>query len=83
MFASGTSVVFDDARVTVRLPAAVSASPTVKAIGPVAVSSFVVRSAISEMVGAVLAPATVTTTNVSVAVSFPSLTVTVIVVVPD
>ena len=58
-FASGTRVVFDDARVTVRLPAAVSASPIVNAIGPVDVSSFVVRSAMSDTVGAVLVLVTV------------------------
>ena len=37
--ATGTRAVFDDVPVTVRLPAAVSASPTVKATAPVGLSS--------------------------------------------
>ncbi len=72
---------FDEARVTVRLAGAVSASPIVKAIGPVDVSSFVVRSAMSTIVGTSFT-AVIVNTNVSVAVLNPSLTVTVIVAVP-
>ena len=41
MFAAGTNVVLLELAVTVRLPAEVSASPTVKAIAPVGVSSVV------------------------------------------
>ena len=41
-------------RSSVRLPAAVSASPTVNAIAPVPVSSSVLRSVMFEIVGAVL-----------------------------
>ena len=54
MFAFGTRVVLDDEPETVRLPAAVSPSPTVKARAPVLESSLIVWSAMSEIVGAVL-----------------------------
>ena len=80
-FAVGTRVVFDEVRVTVRLPAAVSASPMVKAIAPVLESSLIVRFEMLEIVGAEFTALTVTT-NVSLAVSEPSLTVTVIVAEP-
>ncbi len=53
MFAVGTSVGLDELPLSVRLPAAVSASPTVKAIAPVPVSSAIVCAAIAEIVGAV------------------------------
>ena len=48
---------FVDVPLTVRLPAAVSTSPTVKGIGPVAVSSFTVWAPRSERVGAVFGAA--------------------------
>jgi hypothetical protein len=71
-------VLFDDARVTVRLVAAVSTSPIVKGIAPVDVPVLTVLSAMSEIVGASFTAFTVNL-NVSVAVFDPSLTVTVIV----
>ena len=54
MFPFGTNVVFDELPLTVKLPAAVSASPTVKPIPAVAVSSLVVWLAMLVIVGAVL-----------------------------
>jgi hypothetical protein len=54
MFAFGTSVEFDELPLTVKLAAAVSASPTVKAIAPVVVSSLIVWDGMFEIVGAVL-----------------------------
>src|SRR2546425_12725344 len=58
MFAAGTKVGLEDAPVTIRLPAAVWASPTVKAMGAVAVFWFMERSAMLEIVGGVFAPGT-------------------------
>ena len=52
MFPAGTKVGLDEAAVTIRLAAGVSASDTVKLIGPVAVSSFTTWSAIGEILGA-------------------------------
>ena len=54
MLAVGTSAVFDEPPVIVSDAAAVSMSPTVKLIAPVAVSSFVVLSVTSEIVGGVV-----------------------------
>ena len=51
MFPFGTRVVFDEVAETVRDAAGVSTSPTVKAISPVAVSSFVLLFVMSLMVG--------------------------------
>ena len=51
MFAFGTSVVLDEVPVRVKLPAAVSTSPMVKAMALVAVSSLVLWLAMSEIVG--------------------------------
>src|SRR2546425_1172204 len=59
MFATATKVGLEEAPETTRLPAAVWASPTVKAIGAVAVFWVVDRSAMLEMVGAVFALGTV------------------------
>ena len=42
MFAFGTSVGFDEPPLSVKLPAGVSTSPTVKLIGPTAVPAVVV-----------------------------------------
>jgi hypothetical protein len=81
MLATGTKVVLLEPALTVRLPGAVSASPTVKAIAGVAVFSEVDWSAMAEIVGAVFAAVTVRTKSVD-ALSVPSSTVTVIVVVP-
>src|SRR3989441_505548 len=58
MPATGTSVGLEDAPETIRLPAAVWASPIVKAIGAVAVFWAVERSAMLEIVGGVFAPGT-------------------------
>src|SRR6186713_756188 len=80
MLAFGTKVTFDEVPETVKPVGCVSASPIVKAIGPVGVFSFVDCAAIAVMVGAVLA-LTVKTKLVE-PVSVPSLTVTVIVEVP-
>ena len=74
-------MVFDDARVTVRLVAAVSTSPIVKAMAPVDVPWVMVLSAMSEIVGASFT-AFIVNLNVSVSVFAPSLTVTVIVADP-
>jgi hypothetical protein len=82
MLEFGTSVVLDELPLSVRLPGAVSTSPTVKAMLPVEVSSFVVWSEMSEIVGASFTAFTVSW-KVSVAIACPSLTVTVIVAVPD
>ncbi len=54
MLAFGTNVVLDELPETVKLPAAVSASSTVKAMAPVGVFSQVDWSEMSEIVGAVL-----------------------------
>src|SRR5262245_66339806 len=51
MLVLGMRRVLEDVPVTVRLPGAVSASPTVKAMLAVAVSSLVVWLAMGEMVG--------------------------------
>src|SRR5687767_13583723 len=54
--AVGTRAVFDDAADRVRFPAAVSASPIVKATGPIAVPAVPAAGfGMSEMVGAVFA----------------------------
>ncbi len=83
MLPDGTSAGFDDAPVTPRLPAAVSASPTVNPIALVAVSSVVLRLARSDSVGGALGGAVTVNRNVSLAENCPSLTVSVIVAVPD
>src|SRR6266851_3623974 len=58
MLAAGTRVGLEEARDTIRLPVAVCASPTVKAMGAVAVFWLMDRSAMLEIVGGVLAPGT-------------------------
>ena len=63
MFAAGTRVVFDELPVTVSDAAGVSVSPTVKPMAGVAVSSFVVLSVTSEIVGGLLLPTTVLNTT--------------------
>ena len=54
MLALGTKAPLEDAPVTIRLPGVVCASPTVKAIGAVAVFWLVDKSAMLEMVGGLL-----------------------------
>src|SRR5688572_9938446 len=80
IFATGTNVVFDEAADTVKDPGGVSASPLVNAIAEVGVFSFVDWAPIAVIVGAPLA-LTVSTKLVEVVV-VPSLTFTVIVLVP-
>ena len=63
MLAVGTSVVFDELPVSVSDAAGVSTSPTVKLRAAVAVSSFVVLSVTSEMVGGLLLPTEVLNTT--------------------
>src|SRR6266498_5582887 len=82
MLAPGTKVGLDETPETVRLPAAVCASPTVKAMGAVAIPWLVETSAMFEIVGAVFAEVLTVNTKLSLAVRLPSLTVTVIVAVP-
>src|SRR5262249_40881940 len=81
MFAPGSSVWFDELPETVRLPAGVSASPTVKAIGPTGVPVVVDWFAIAEIVGALCA--VTVDWNPVLVLSRPSLTVTVTDAVPD
>src|SRR3954453_19749678 len=82
MLATGTRPGFDERAGTVRVPAAVSTSPTVKAIAAVAVSSRVVWSVMLEIVGGSLTAVTLRTNTLS-AVAAPSLTVRVIVALPN
>ena len=82
MLALGTRVMLDELPVTFRLAVGVSRSEMVKARAEVGVSSLVVLSVMSVMVGASLTLETVKT-KVSLAVAAPSETVMVIVVVPD
>src|SRR5438093_1425980 len=82
MLATGTRVGLEEGPETIRLPAAVCASPTVKAMGAVAAFWLMDRSAMLEMVGAVFAVALTVNTKVSLAVRLPSLTVTVMLAVP-
>ena len=83
MFAFGTSWRFDDAPVTTRPPAGVSTSPTVKEIALVGVSSLVTWLAMTEIEGAWFTGVTLTTKFVLLVPPVPSVTVSVIVVVPD
>ena len=78
---SGSSPMFEDARLTVRLAAEVSASPMVKLIGPREVSCGMVWFETSEMVGGVLAA--IVTVKLVELVNSPSETTTVIRVTPD
>ena len=83
MLAVGTSVVFDELPATVREAAGVSTSPTVTLKTGSAVSSFVVLSAVSEIVGVSLATFTVSTKLSAAVAPLPSVTVKVIVDAPD
>src|SRR5206468_5492725 len=77
----GTNVGLEESLLKVRLPGAVSASPTVKPSAAVLVSSLIVWSANPVIVGGVFTALTVSP-NGSLALLVPSLTVTVIVAVP-
>jgi hypothetical protein len=81
MLLNGTRARFEEFLLKVRLPGAVSPSPTVNPSALVAVSSLIVWSAIPLMVGGVFTAFTVNT-KVSLALFVPSLTLTVIVAVP-
>jgi hypothetical protein len=59
MPATGTTVGLLEAPLSVRLPAAVSASPTVKPMGPMVVPTVVVRLAMLEIEGAVFVTSTI------------------------
>src|SRR5438876_8844851 len=82
MLAAVTRAGLEEAPETIRLPTAVCESPTVVAIGAVAVFCVVVWSAMLEIVGAVFAGAFTVSTKLSLALRLPSLTVTVMVAVP-
>ena len=64
MLAVGTRRVFDELALTVRLAAAVSTSPTVKASAPVVPSSLIVWSAMSVIVGRSFSGVTVSSERV-------------------
>ena len=83
MLAAGTSVGFDDAARHRQAAAAVSMSPTVKPSAAVAVSSFVVLSVTSEIVGGVVDRGHRQHERVARGPPLPSVTVSVIVAVPD
>jgi len=82
MLPVGIRAVLEELPERVRLLAGVSISLTVKLIGPAATSSFVIWSAISTIVGASLMGLTVKM-KVSEERLTPSLTVTVMVAVPN
>ena len=82
MLPFGTNVGLDEEPLTTRLAAVVSTSPIARPIGPVDVPWLMVLSARFEIVGASFTAFTVSK-NVSLALNNPSLTVTVIVAVPD
>src|SRR4051812_33164838 len=80
----GTSVALLELPLSVRLPAVVSASPTVKLIGPTVVPAVVVWLGMLEIVGAVLVTGAALTVSVKLrlAVVVPSFTVRLTVAVP-
>src|SRR6266568_1565453 len=77
MLALGRRAVFEELPETVRLPAAVSRSATVKGIGPVGILTNVLVAAIAEMSGEVFAGRTVTTKAVLLDLPPVSITRTV------
>ena len=82
MLALGTREVFDEDPETAKLPAGVSLSPIVNGIAGVGVSSLVLVSVISDIVGRSLTPVTVRSNESLTDPPFPSVTVTVMVAVP-
>ena len=82
MFEFGTNPIFDEEPLRIRLLLEVSTSPTVNAIAPVSVFSPIVRSVMLLMPGASLTAFTVRM-KVSLSVRLPSLTVTMMVALPD
>jgi len=84
ILAIGTSVVDEDVAETVRLAAAVSASPIVNGIAAVGWPEVTVCAAIAEIVGAVFgAGAWTVKLNALLVVFVPSFTLTVMVAAPD
>src|SRR5258705_342970 len=86
MFPTGASAGLDEVLLRVKFPARVSASPIVKAIAAVGVSSVVTRLLIVEMVGAALAESLTRTKKLRLTellVVCPSFIVTVIRAVPE
>src|SRR5438045_7066908 len=81
---AGASVGFEEDAETVKLAAAVSTSETVKLIGPVDESSFMLRSAILEMSGRSFTARTVTVKFwlTTLFWAWPSFTLTVMMAVP-
>src|SRR5438093_13271433 len=73
MLATGIKAGLEDVLERIRLPAAVCASPTVKAIGAVGIFWLVDRSAMLEIVGAVLAVGMTVDTTLAGALSVPSV----------
>ena len=82
MLAFGTNDGLDELPLNARLLNAVSTSPTVKPIGPVVPPEKIVWFAILEIVGGSFSEVTVRV-KLPLTVNAPSLTVTVIVAVPD
>ena len=78
----GTSTGFEEDALSVRLPSTVSTSPTVKAMGPVEVSSLTDRFGMSLIVGRSFTERNVRT-NILLTALVPSLTVIVMVAVPN
>ena len=79
----GTKAGLEEVPLTVRLEAGVSASPTVKPIGPVDVPCTMVLFGMSDMTGGELPEGLTVNTNVVLDASEPSLTLTVTVAVPN
>src|SRR5205809_6826862 len=73
MLATGIKAGLEDVLERIRLPAAVCASPTVKAIGAVGIFWLVDRSAMLEMVGAVLTAGSAEEIKLDLAVSVPEV----------
>src|SRR4051794_12756196 len=82
ILALGTSAGLEELPVTVKLAGAVSTSPIVNAIAPLALSSLIVWLVRLEIVGGSFTGLTATVKVLS-ALAVPSLTVMVMVVVPD
>src|SRR5881296_1985229 len=80
---AGISVVLDDVAESSRLAAGVKSSPTVKASGPVEVSSSIVWAAIVETTGGLFGALTVSRKPVLVEPPLPSVTVSVMVAEPE
>jgi hypothetical protein len=84
MFAAGTSVVFDEAEVSVSVFSVCSVSRTIIVAGPKTVPEAMASVASAEMIGAVFPPTAFATVSVNAValVLLPSLTVSVTVATP-